>query len=146
MTSLVLEAVLVAVAVWDFWGIGPKLGDRLISRHRQCRLERCPRAHRAQAAGCELHRLRRAPLKQRIACTRSFGQPIRGLPPLGEAVTTFASRAAEKLRGQQGHAGKVLVFTHRVPCRPFFVGSGCCRRETRNDASRGRAGTRSADR
>ncbi|KQW70078.1 hypothetical protein [Methylibium sp. Root1272] len=58
------------------------------------------------------------PAKQEIACTRSFGQPIREQPPLIEAVTLFASRAAEKLRGQQGHAGKVLVFTHTSPHRP----------------------------
>lgn len=30
----------------------------------------------------------------------------------------FASRAAEKLRGQQGHPGKVLVVTHTSLRRP----------------------------
>lgn len=49
--------------------------------------------------------------KNEIACNHSFDQPIRELPPRIEAVTTFASRAAEKRRGQQGHAGKVLVFS-----------------------------------
>ncbi|MGE3978420.1 MAG: DUF4113 domain-containing protein [Nitrospira sp.] len=33
-------------------------------------------------------------------------------------MTLFAIWAAEKLRGQQGHAGKALVFTHTSPHRP----------------------------
>ncbi len=40
------------------------------------------------------------------------------LPELIEAVSTHASRAAEKLRMQDGHACKVLVFAHTRPHRP----------------------------
>jgi DNA polymerase V len=36
--------------------------------------------------------------KREIACTRSFGQPVRTLRELTEAVSEFASRASEKLR------------------------------------------------
>jgi len=55
--------------------------------------------------------------KQQIACTRSFGQPITALPDLEEAVSEFASRAAEKLRKQQGHTAQVMVFIRTSPFR-----------------------------
>ena len=56
--------------------------------------------------------------KQQIACTRSFGHPITTLPPLIEAVSEFASRAAEKLRYGNQRAGAVQVFVHTSPFRP----------------------------
>lgn len=56
--------------------------------------------------------------KQQIACTRSFGHPINVLPPLIEAVSEFASRAAEKLRHGNQRAGALLVFAHSSPFRP----------------------------
>lgn len=56
--------------------------------------------------------------KQQIACTRSFGHPITTLPPLIEAVSEFASRAAEKLRYGNQRAGAVQFFVHTSPFRP----------------------------
>jgi DNA polymerase V len=50
------------------------------------------------------------PAKQEIACTRSFGRPVTALVDLNEAVTEFASRAAQKLRSQGSLASQVLVF------------------------------------
>jgi DNA polymerase V len=44
--------------------------------------------------------------KQEIACTRSFGNPITEIHELAEAVTEFASRAAQKVR--KGCPGAVL--------------------------------------
>jgi hypothetical protein len=58
-----------------------------------------------------------AAAKKEIACTRSFGNPIEQLKDLIEAVTDFCSRAAEKLRKQDGHAVQVLVFIHTSPFR-----------------------------
>ena len=58
------------------------------------------------------------PAKQQIACTRSFGQPVRELEPMVEAVSEFAARAGEKLRADGGRAGQVLVFAHTSPFRP----------------------------
>jgi DNA polymerase V len=55
--------------------------------------------------------------KQQIACTRSFGSAVRDLNALTEAVTAFATRAAEKLRGQDSLAGEVLVFIRTSPFR-----------------------------
>lgn len=40
------------------------------------------------------------------------------LPPLIEAVSEFATRAAEKLRQDQQRAGALLVFAHTSPHRP----------------------------
>lgn len=57
------------------------------------------------------------PPKREIACTRSFGQPVRTLRELTEAVSEFASRASEKLRRQEGHAGQVLTFVQTSPFR-----------------------------
>lgn len=55
--------------------------------------------------------------KQEIACTRSFGHPITQLHELAEAVTEFASRAAEKLRKQHSLAAQVLCFIRTSPFR-----------------------------
>jgi DNA polymerase V len=57
------------------------------------------------------------PAKQEIACTRSFGHAVLDLSELQEAVTEFASRAAQKLRQQNGHAGQVLTFIRTSPFR-----------------------------
>lgn len=55
--------------------------------------------------------------KKQIACTRSFGQPIKEHRYLEEAISEFASRAAEKLRKQNSHAGQVLAFIRTSPFR-----------------------------
>ncbi len=48
--------------------------------------------------------------KKMIATTRMFGKPILELKELKEAVATYISRAAEKLRRQNGVAGSLIVF------------------------------------
>ena len=55
--------------------------------------------------------------KKEIACTRSFGHPVTSLIHLTEAVTKFASRAAEKVRKQHSQASQVLVFIRTSPFR-----------------------------
>jgi DNA polymerase V len=57
------------------------------------------------------------PAKKEIACTRSFGAPVRDLLSLQEAVTGFATRAAHKLRSQESFCGQVLVFIRTSPFR-----------------------------
>jgi len=58
-----------------------------------------------------------APNKKEIACTRSFGEPIVALSHLQQAVTEFASRAAEKMRRQKSCALQVLCFIRTSPFR-----------------------------
>jgi DNA polymerase V len=48
--------------------------------------------------------------KKMIATTRMFGNPVRELRDIKEAVATYISRAAEKLRRQYGAATVVSVF------------------------------------
>ena len=52
------------------------------------------------------------PLKKKkmIATTRMFGKPVFELTQLKEAIASYTSRAAEKLRRQSGAAGLVHVF------------------------------------
>jgi DNA polymerase V len=49
-------------------------------------------------------------VRKNIACTRSFSQYITALDELKEAVTTYITRAAEKLRLQRSAAKAISVF------------------------------------
>jgi DNA polymerase V len=55
--------------------------------------------------------------KKEIACTRSFGHAVTELSDLTQAVTEFASRAAEKARKQHSLASEVMVFIRTSPFR-----------------------------
>lgn len=59
-----------------------------------------------------------APPKQQIMSSRSFGQPAYDLSGLEEAVATYTSRAAEKLRHQHGVAGAIHVLLQTNPFKP----------------------------
>lgn len=59
-----------------------------------------------------------APPKQQIVSSRSFGQPVILLQDLNEAVVSYASRAAEKLRKQNHVAGAIQVFVQTNPFKP----------------------------
>jgi DNA polymerase V len=48
--------------------------------------------------------------KKMIATTRMFGSPVTDLSDIKEAVATYTSRAAEKLRRQHGAANTISVF------------------------------------
>jgi DNA polymerase V len=49
-------------------------------------------------------------VKKMIATTRMFGSPVKNITDIKEAVATYASRAAEKLRRQQSAASIIQVF------------------------------------
>ena len=59
-----------------------------------------------------------APPKQQIVSSRSFGQPVLLLEDLNEAVVSYASRAAEKLRKQHHVASAIQVFVQTNPFKP----------------------------
>ncbi len=126
------DAVLAATEVGDIWGVGRRISaqlndqgittalqlaemDPVVARRRwSVVLERTVR----ELQGMPCIAFEDVPsAKKEIASTRSFGRPVTRLDDLIEAVTTFASRAAEKLRKQDGHAGQVLVFLHTSPFR-----------------------------
>ena len=128
-----LDDVLATTLVEEVWGVGRKLAAQLheggvhtvldlarldpatVRRRWSVVLERTVR----ELQGMQCIDLDDAPApKKQIACTRSFGQAITELVPLVEAVSEFASRAAEKLRQQGGVASQLLVFCHTSPFRP----------------------------
>ncbi|HPS59113.1 MAG TPA: Y-family DNA polymerase [Spirochaetota bacterium] len=63
--------------------------------------------------------------KKAIVSSKSFGRSVRGLPELEQAVSTYAERAAEKLRRQEGLASMVTVFimTNRFRDTPQYADS-----------------------
>jgi DNA polymerase V len=128
-----LDDVLRVTLVDEVWGVGRKIAAQLheggvhtvldlarmdaatVRRRWSVVLERTVRE--LQGMPCIELDAMGAPRKE-IACTRSFGRSVTDLEPLAEAVTEFASRAAEKLRKQGSVAGQVLVFAHTSPFRP----------------------------
>lgn len=128
-----LDDVLRLTLVDEVWGVGRKIAAQLheggvhtvldlvrmdaatVRRRWSVVLERTVRE--LQGMPCIELDAMGAPRKE-IACTRSFGRSVTDLEPLAEAVTEFASRAAEKLRKQGSVAGQVLVFAHTSPFRP----------------------------
>lgn len=55
------------------------------------------------------------PDKQRIYCTRSFGDKPESIEPILEAIALYCARACEKLRAQNHWARAVHVFMHTSP-------------------------------
>ena len=127
-----LEAVMAVTAVNDVWGVGRRISAQLIEggvntvldlarldpamvkRRWSVVLERTVR----ELQGTSCIELEHAPQpKQEIACTRSFGHPVTELHELAEAITEFASRAAQKLRKQGSLAGQVMCFIRTSPFR-----------------------------
>ena len=132
LTPPELEAVMAATAVNEVWGVGRQITKQLtgsgvntvldllrldpamVKRRWSVMLERTVRE--LQGTSCiDLEHAQQP--KQEIACTRSFGHPITELHEVAEAVTEFASRAAEKLRKQHGLTGQVMVFIRTSPFR-----------------------------
>jgi DNA polymerase V len=56
-----------------------------------------------------------APDRKSVMASRSFGRPVTSFQELREAVSTYAARAAEKIRRQNLAAGQVSVFVHTNP-------------------------------
>ena len=128
-----LDALLAATDVGAVWGVGRRIGEQLqdagvktvldlarmstatVRSRWSVVLERTVRE--LQGEPC-ISLEEAPPAKQQIACTRSFGQPVTELPDLIEAISEFASRAAEKLRSQFALAGLIQVFVHTSPFQP----------------------------
>lgn len=132
LESKVLDAVLYATDVGEVWGVGRRIGALLKDEgvHTVLDLVRSDPATVRRRWGVVLERTVRelqgmqcvglddAPSpKKQIACTRSFGHAITDIEPLIEAVSEYATRAAEKLRKQGGVAAQLLVFAHTSPHR-----------------------------
>jgi DNA polymerase V len=119
-----------AVAIEEVWGIGRQLSRwcrlRGIANARQLRdmppgelRRRCGvvglRLQLELRGSSCLPLLEAAPAKQETCVSRSFSTPITTRAELREAVATYLSRAAEKLRRQQQLAGAITVFVRSSP-------------------------------
>ena len=126
------DAVLQATDVAEVWGVGRKIAAQLKDAGIETVLDlaRLDPATVRKRWSVVLERTVRElqdmpciglddqpPPKKEIACTRSFGQPLSALQDLEQAVSTFASTAAQKLRRQGSHTAHVLVFIHTSPYR-----------------------------
>jgi DNA polymerase V len=127
------DAVLAATAVNEVWGVGRQITKQLNTAgiHTALDLARLDAATVRGKWSVVLERtvreLQGTPCidmehtpaaKKEIACTRSFGHYVLEQHHLAEAITEFASRAAEKLRKQNSLAGRILVFIRTSPFRP----------------------------
>lgn len=65
------------------------------------------------------------PTKQSTVCSKSFGKQVTDLAELEEAVSTYITRAAEKIRSQHSVAGHLMVFlsTNRFKEGPQYNNS-----------------------
>lgn len=128
------DAILAATPVGEVWGIGRRLSaqleadgvrtvldlarmDAAVARRRwSVVVERTVR----ELQGVPCIALEDVPsARKEVSCTRAFGDPVASLPPLVEAVSEYAARAAFKLREDGSHAAQVLTFVHTNPFRKW---------------------------
>lgn len=115
------------VAVGEVWGVGGRLSARLEAKGIRSVLDlrnTSPRWVREQfgvVLGRTCQELRGvscleleevSPPRKQIVSSRSFGERVESMDALREAVATFVSRAAEKLRLDGSVAAAVQVFIH----------------------------------
>lgn len=120
------QSALRQTRVDDLWGVGRAYASKLVNMGitSAWELSRMPEewahTHMGGVTGVRLIReLQGLPSigmeeeltdKRMIATTRMFGRPVTTVQEIKEAVATYISRAAEKLRRQQSAAGALSVF------------------------------------
>jgi len=135
-----VEATLAQTPVEDIWGVGPGYTRRrkaydirtaLQLRNVHDRWVRQQLGVVGLRIVWELRGISCLPLelcpppKQSLMVSRSFGRPITTLVEMREAVATYTTRAAEKLRQAQRAAGVLTVFltTNRFTDEPPYADS-----------------------
>ncbi|HEM7934104.1 TPA: Y-family DNA polymerase [Citrobacter koseri] len=125
--------LLAALPVGEVWGIGRRISKKLegmgietaldladtdirfIRKHFNVVLERTVRELRGEPC-LELEEF--APVKQEIVCSRSFSGRINAYEEMRQAICSYASRAAEKLRGEHQYCRFISAF---VKTNPFAL-------------------------
>ena len=124
--------------ICDVWGIGRQYADKLKNMHAiytaldlSKRKEEWARTHLGGVVGVRmLKELKGEPAsemkdelttKKMIATTRMFGNAVSNISDVKEAIATYTSRAAEKLRRQKSAASVISVFV--VPKEQTVAGS-----------------------
>lgn len=116
--------------VEEIWGVGRRIGKRLNLMGIENALQ-LARAHPAlirKNFSVVLERTVRelngescipleefAPAKQQIVCSRSFGERITSKVAMQQALCLYATRAAEKLRGERQFCRRISVFIRTSP-------------------------------
>ncbi len=114
----------------EVWGVGRRISKKLeamgiktvlqladtdirfIRKHFNVVLERTVRELRGEPClGLEEF----APVKQEIVCSRSFGERITDYHEMRQAICLYASRAAEKLRGEHQYCRFISAFVKTSP-------------------------------
>lgn len=138
----------------EVWGVGRRISKKLeamgiktvlqladtdirfIRKHFNVVLERTVRELRGEPClGLEEF----APVKQEIVCSRSFGQRISAYEEMRKAICLYASRAAEKLRGEHQYCRFISAFVKTSPFalnEPYYGNSASVKLLTPTQDSR----------
>ena len=127
-----LDSLLDGIAVGEVWGVGRRTAQRLqeMGITTVLALKRTPSPRIRAEFGVVMARTLSElngiaciemddipPSRQQIICSRSFGVPVSHLAELEQAVISYTSRAAEKLRHQHSLAACVQVHIRTNPHR-----------------------------
>jgi DNA polymerase V len=115
------------IDVGEVWGVGRRLAARL-AEHGIQTVQHLRTAHTATLRaefGVVIEKVQRelhgtvcidlqvmVPDKKQIVSSRSFGQMVREVEVLKDAMSTFVANACTKLRAQGSHASLIQVFLH----------------------------------
>ncbi|AHY12925.1 MULTISPECIES: Y-family DNA polymerase [Citrobacter] len=157
--------LMAALPVDEVWGVGRRISKKLeamgiktvldladtdihfIRKHFNVVLDRTVRELRGEPC-LELEEF--APVKQEIVCSRSFGERITDYDAMRQAICSYASRAAEKLRGEHQYCRFISTFVKTSPFalnEPYYGNSASVKLLTPTQDSRDiiAAATRSLD-
>lgn len=157
--------LMATLPVDEVWGVGRRISKKLeamgiktvldladtdirfIRKHFNVVLERTVRELRGEPC-LELEEF--APVKQEIVCSRSFGERITDYDAMRQAICSYASRAAEKLRGEHQYCRFISTFVKTSPFalnEPYYGNSASVKLLTPTQDSRDiiAAATRSLD-
>lgn len=146
--------LMAALPVDEVWGVGRRISKKLdtmgiktvlqladtdirfIRKHFNVVLERTVRELRGEPClGLEEF----APVKQEIVCSRSFGGRITEYHKMRQAICSYASRAAEKLRGEHQYCRFISAFVKTSPFalnEPYYGNSASVKLLTPTQDSR----------
>ena len=150
-SSQVRAELLPTVPVEEVWGIGGASAAKLTKLGVQTAADLAAiepddaRALMTVTGGRTVYELRgisclplelMEPTRKGIAVTRSFGKPVTSWPEMREAIASYATRAAEKMRRHKVAAENIFVFMHTNTFNndPFYSNGASARfAETTND-------------